>query len=224
MAQEIFERINEIRQKPRSIVPLLEEMLTQFKGKHMFQSGQVLLTQEGPAAVEEAISYAKVVKPAGQLKWDDTLSEAAFSHCFEQGQHGTTGHVNRRGEGPSARVKHFGKFRGPCEELLSYGIVSTWDIILQLFVCDGVRSRAHRHNMLNPDVTSFGGATSQHITLGVMGSFILCGNFTPRLRGKANLSEKWDENYLKHYDHMQGLQVKTPKTPKRNESGYPNDK
>ena len=121
------------------------------------------------------------MKPVGPLKWDDKLSEAAFSHCFAQGKKGTTGHIGHRGDKPKDRVSNYGKVKGFCEELLTYGVTSAWDTILQLFVSDGVRSRVHRHHLMSTEATVFGGATSQHKTLGQMGTFLLCANFTPKI-------------------------------------------
>ena len=60
---DIHEILNQIRDDPRMLLPHLEEMRTQFKGKIRHRPGKIdLMTKEGVAVVTETIEYIKKVK------------------------------------------------------------------------------------------------------------------------------------------------------------------
>jgi len=47
------------------------------------------------------------------------------------------------------RLKKFGTFYGHCGENISYGKTNALDVVVQLFVDDGVPNRGHRTNLFN---------------------------------------------------------------------------
>ena len=69
--KKVWEFQNQARTEPTSLVPYLEAMLPKFEGKILKRPelGVDLMTEEGAAAVEEAIAALKAQKPLPALEW-----------------------------------------------------------------------------------------------------------------------------------------------------------
>jgi uncharacterized protein YkwD len=73
------------------------------------------------------------------------------------------GHDGSDGSTPGERMHRYIKDLTTCaSENLSYGESRGLAIILSLFVDDGVESRGHRENMINPDLVYIGCFTGAH--------------------------------------------------------------
>ena len=59
--RQIFEECNKVRANPQSMIPFLQDKLGRFDGLYLNWPGRkkLIITQEGPAAVNEAIEYLK---------------------------------------------------------------------------------------------------------------------------------------------------------------------
>lgn len=121
-----------------------------------------LMTQEGPAAVKEAIEALKVQPKLPPFDWHDGMAQACADHCKDTGVKGITGHNGSDGSTPFTRMNKYGNWGGSAGENISYGKKTGEAIIMQLFVDDGVRSRGHRKNLQNAAFRASGLATGTH--------------------------------------------------------------
>ena len=111
---------------------------------------------EGREAVMDLIDYLRHVKSVPELKYDAGLASAAKDHVEDTGNRGILGHVGHDGSTPFDRLERYTKAEGNCAESLNYGENSARDVILWLAIEDGVKSRGHRENIMNPVFTRFG--------------------------------------------------------------------
>ncbi|CDW89935.1 UNKNOWN [Stylonychia lemnae] len=161
--QDILEFTNKIRANPKEMIPHLEKILATFEGDVMYIDGQIgIQTNEGPAAVQEAIEFAKTAAPVGTLTWNDQLARCSQDHVEDIGPKGLTQHESSKGEGLMAKVsKHF-QVNGMVGENLSFGQSSGIDVVLQLVIDDGVASRGHRNNIFQSKFGKLGCFSGQH--------------------------------------------------------------
>src|SRR4029079_10665699 len=87
--QDLFNEINQVRAHPELYVSYLQKMKPLFVGKVYRKT---LETQEGWAAVEDAIAYLGTVKPQTPFTMSQGLRKAAAAHMHDQASSGTTGH------------------------------------------------------------------------------------------------------------------------------------
>jgi uncharacterized protein YkwD len=101
------------------------------------------------------------VQAAGPaLKREALLDKKAREFAKDMGQRGATGHESEKLGSFSERLKEL-KYKYLAENC-SYGYKKAIDILMQLLVDDGVTSRGHRKNLLNPIYTNIGIAIEPH--------------------------------------------------------------
>ena len=67
---DVFKAHNEIRTDPKSFIAELEAMLPGFEGNLFKRPGSInLMTNEGPAAVQECIEFLKKQEAMPALTW-----------------------------------------------------------------------------------------------------------------------------------------------------------
>lgn len=172
--QDLLKEINEARAHPDVYAGYLEKLKPLFKGK-IYRS--TLETQEGWAAVEDAIAFLRTSKPQGPLNFSKGLRQAAATHATAQGGSGATGH---KGEGGMIedRVKPFGTWQGGIGENLSYGSESARERVLTWLIDDGFSTRGHRKRLLSADYKVAGLCCGPHPEYGSMCVLTLAGGFT----------------------------------------------
>lgn len=146
---DIFNVQNKLRTNPKSFIPWIEEEIGRMDGIAILQEDGVWrTTSEGRGSYEEAI---KALKEQGEMEpfsWNDGLFLAARDHCLDHRNMGIkTGHTGSDGSTMSSRLKRYGHVIGEASENISYGSKTATDIVMQLFIDDGVESRVNRINM-----------------------------------------------------------------------------
>ena len=164
---------NQLRTNPQSLISALQEQLRYFQGNKYNAPGMrcPLVTNEGPRAVQECINALRNCTPMKPQTISDGMSHAARDHVNDTGPKGITGHHGSNGSSMSSRLEKHGEWMGSIAENISYGQSSGKDVIQQLIVDDGVMSRGHRKNLLNPNSLRVGianGAHRQYDTMCVM--------------------------------------------------------
>lgn len=169
----VMKEMNIARAEPLKYAEYIKEFRKNFEGKFLRLPGMVnvIETNEGVAAVDEAINFLTRQKPLAPLAWSLNLAAAAADLAQEQAKSGATGHNGLKSGGILARAKRHqvkGKMIG---ENIAYGPNSARAMVMQLLIDDGVPNRSHRKNQFNPHfdmVGVFCGAHPRYETMCVM--------------------------------------------------------
>ena len=163
LARGVHDETNALRRDPPGYARHLERLLPRFDGKLLERPGRPhLRTDEGAAAVREAIAALKRRKPVQQLRWSKGLAAAAADHVRDQGPTGAMEHRGLDGSNPAGRAGRHGRWLGAMAENIAYGENPAREVVVQLLVDDGVADRGHRDNMLAPGWGAAGVACGPH--------------------------------------------------------------
>lgn len=169
--QDIVAFQNQARQNPASLIPLLEARLAA-----MNEAGEIvdgcgrrcnIATQEGQAAVQEAIDFLRNQEPLPPLESSAQVALAAQTHADDQAD-GATGHTGSDGSSSSDRITRAGALNSASGENIAYGSPTGQEVILDLIVDDGVPGRGHRVNIFTPRWTHTGTGCGPHATYGLV--------------------------------------------------------
>jgi uncharacterized protein YkwD len=152
LEQEVILELNKVRSNPKRYADdYLEELRTAFDGKLYTYPGQIpVKSQEGIHPLEECIEILKKTAPRFVLKPAEGLSRAAAELMEDQQEYGGIGHITRKGANPKQRIEKYGEWDVCSAEDITYGSFEARQIVIALLVDDGVPSRGHRENILNP--------------------------------------------------------------------------
>lgn len=180
--KDLLKEINEARAHPDVYASYLEQLKPLFAGKIYRGS---LQTEEGWAAVEEAIAFMRAMKPQPPFNVATGLCSAALTHVKEQSGSGSTGHKSA-GSGAMIedRVKPFGSWQGNIGENLSYGNDSARERLLTWLIDDGFATRGHRKRVMSSDYKVAGICCGPHPEFGKMCALTLAGGFTETIAAK----------------------------------------
>ena len=169
--EDVFDALNTARTAPSKLIPLLEGWRAKFQGKMLcLPSRTRLLTQEGVAAVDEALAFLREAKPVPALKRiSPGMSAAARDLVCQHGPSGGTGHTGADGSSPFDRISRHGKWSGSAAENISYGAgTDPLEIVIGWIVDDGVASRGHRTNIFKRELSVIGFAAGPHRDMSFM--------------------------------------------------------
>jgi uncharacterized protein YkwD len=163
LARQIHDETNAVRRDPAGYARHLEPMLSRFEGQLLERPGRPhLRTDEGAAAVREAIASLKARRPVPPLRWSKGLTAAAADHVRDQGPIGALEHRGTDNSTPAGRARRYGRWIQGIAENIAYGENPARGVVIQLLVDDGVADRGHRDNMLHPDWGAAGVACGPH--------------------------------------------------------------
>jgi uncharacterized protein YkwD len=163
MDRQLFELVNQARQRPQDLIPHLQSMEQRFDGLMYKQQGQTTVrSKEGVNAVREAIQYLREQRPLAPLRWHPELALCARNHVQDTGARGLIQHEGSDGTPMKERLKRHGKIITSYGENLSYHCFNAMDVVLQSVVDDGVVNRGHRENIFNPEFRVMGCFSGNH--------------------------------------------------------------
>lgn len=170
LERDVILELNKVRSNPKRYAEeYLEELRTAFNGKLFTYPGQVTIkSQEGIRPLEECIKILKKTSPLPILKPAEGLSRAAAELMEDQQKHGGIGHISRKGANPQKRIEKYGEWDICSAEDITYGSFEARQIVIALLIDDGVPSRGHRENILNPCSHYTGVANGGHPTYETM--------------------------------------------------------
>lgn len=182
LERAILTETNLARRDPAAYAAHLERMLPLFDGFVLRRPGNPvgLRTNEGAAAVREAIAYLRAQRPLPPLEWSEGLWRAARDHAADQGPRGATGHTGSDGSTVDTRIRRYGAWEVTAAENIDYGSDVARDVLISLIVDDGVPSRGHRSNIFNPALRVLGAGCGPHRTFRHTCVINYAGGFTPR--------------------------------------------
>lgn len=179
LAKQVLAEINLARTEPHAYAGFLRGFRGQFRGKdYVLPGGAVSIrTNEGVAAVDEAVRFLSRLKPLPPLTWSDGLAAAAAELAEEQGRSGATGHTGRQSRGMRERIERHGEWEGVIGENIGYGPEDARSMVMQLIIDDGVPDRGHRKNTFNKAFGAAGVACGRHPRFGGMCVIDFAGGF-----------------------------------------------
>ena len=175
---QILNELNLARTEPARYAQFLKERRVYYKGNiYGTGEGMTFTTDEGVRAVDEAIAFLEKAKPVEPLMLSGRLSEAAMALVRSSGPTGNTGHNSAGGMTFDKRVAMYGMWKMCIGEDISYGPTVPREIVVQLIIDDGVKSRGHRTNIFNSDYKVAGIACGAHKDYGYMCVIDFAGSF-----------------------------------------------
>ncbi len=169
LEREIVGEHNLARSDPASYAALLFDLRPRYDGRSFAISDSVVrMTQEGVAAVDEAIQFLESTAPVPAVRASQGMSLGARDLARDQGPRGSTGHVGSDGSQPWDRVARYGDWEGEIAENVAYGFDTARDVVVQLIIDDGVRGRGHRVNIFKPEFRVVGVSCGNHARYGTV--------------------------------------------------------
>jgi len=161
---------NKLRSDPGRYADLyLVPKRGKYSGKLYRRPGQVdIMTAEGVRALDESISQLKRLKPVKPLIPSRGLTRAAKDHAVDQAETGSVGHIGKDGSSAEVRMNRYGKWEKMVAENISYGHDHIQEIVFQMVVDDGMSSRGHRRNLMQPAFRFIGLAMGPHPKYGYL--------------------------------------------------------
>jgi uncharacterized protein YkwD len=165
----VVQEMSDARVAPRAYAEHLRALRGSFEGTLWRLPGKVpLRTEEGVAALDEAIRFLMSTKPVGPLRFNEGLARAARAHAQYLGARGLLSHLGADGSGPAARLDRLGRWQSRVAENISTGEDDPRLVVIQLLVDDGVPSRGHRKNLFDPDLHQAGAGAATHSQYGMV--------------------------------------------------------
>lgn len=184
MERKVLDEINLVRTNPLKYAEFAKDLRKSMVGRMIKHPGKpTILTQEGIAAVDEAIGFLRSVRRVTALSPSRGLSMAARDHVRNQGPKGTIGHEASDGGQINHRADRYGKWTALIGENISYGAETPRERVLALIIDDGVRSRGHRKSIFNPRLRMIGIACGPHAKFGSMCVMDVAGGYKEKYGG-----------------------------------------
>ena len=178
---DIVREHNLARENPGQYATYLEELREFFNGRLLELPGEIALrTEEGVRAVDEAIRFLRRAQPIGPVTPSRGMSRGARDHVHDSGPRGRSGHVGTDGSNPWDRVNRYGSWLVTMGENIAYGSYDPSDarqVVVQLIIDDGVRSRGHRDNIFNTEFQVVGVSCGEHKNFGSMCVMVYAGGY-----------------------------------------------
>jgi uncharacterized protein YkwD len=184
LERAIVQELSEIRWRPKVYVKHLKALREFYDGKILRLPEQTpLRTEEGVAALDEAIAFLESTEAPGPLRFNEGLWLAAREHALDQAKTGGMGHVGSQGSRLRERLDRQGTLSSTTGECISYGLEDARMIAIGLVVDDGVPGRGHRKNIFNPEFHQAGAAVAPHAEWGQVCVIDFADGFLPFRRG-----------------------------------------
>jgi uncharacterized protein YkwD len=165
----VVAELNLARQQPPAYARIVQQWTGYFSGRLLTLPGTIpIMTNEGVAAVSEAVKALRATKPMPALSDSAALDQAADELVKDQGPRGGGGHTGSDGSQPWTRVERHAKGLTGLAEAISYGPTDARSVVISLLVDDGVPNRGHRQGLLNPAFRYVGVGCGRHATYNKM--------------------------------------------------------
>lgn len=176
--KNIILEMNMARSNPKKYAEMyIEPRIKWFNGKVY---NDLIVTKEGTAVVSECVKFMNSQKSLPLLTPSKGLTQAAKDHVSTQSLTDQTGHTGTDGSDPFDRMKRYGTYTTAGENI-AYGQSSAREIVVDLLIDDGVKSRGHRKNIMYRDFTAAGvGYADRHQTYGYECVIDFAGNYTEK--------------------------------------------
>jgi uncharacterized protein YkwD len=188
--KDVILEINQARTDPKKyaeevIKPILDSFVENpWQNPLIRKKGDTwLITKEGKAVINELIAALHTTKPMQILTLSMGMSHAAKDHTKDSSSHNTFEHIGTDGSRFWERVNRYGKinlFQAGGGECLGSGSNTGVDIVLQLLIDDGVKSRGHRNILLDSNASKIGVGFGEHPTYQYMCTLDLAFDYSEK--------------------------------------------
>ncbi len=173
--KKLLEEINSLRTNPKGYADKILKMKNNFEGDILkTEDGVKVKTEEGAAAYEEAANFLKSAEPVEKLTSSKGLTRIA-EELLENIQR--TDPDNLDSIDVKNIVAKFGDYSGSFGRIMEFGGASPQQIVINIVVCDGDKTRAQRANILNKEFKVVGVAMGDHKTFKKCSTIIACTSF-----------------------------------------------
>lgn len=158
-ADLVLAEINLARANPAAYADYLVAMRASFNGNRMTQPGQpAVMTNEGVAAVDEAIAYLRGLRPLPAMQMSAGMCHSANDHVLDVVNNDQTSHRGTDGSLPEDRIGRYGSVTGSGQiaENIAYDAYSARDVVIGFIIDDGFAKRSHRLNIFSTEFTVIG--------------------------------------------------------------------
>jgi uncharacterized protein YkwD len=178
LEREVIVEINLARTNPTQYLHYLENFRRSYNGKELkFSNGESLITNEGVAALEEAINFVRSAKPLAPLEIRNGLVLAAKDHLNDLVKTGKSGHRGSDGSSVEDRFTRYGTWSDSVGEDIVYHSRTARENVISLIIDDGVANRGHRRNIFKPTFGVIGIALGPPLKSGTLCIITFAGGF-----------------------------------------------
>jgi uncharacterized protein YkwD len=158
-ADQVLAEINLARANPAAYADYLVAMRPAFKGSVYSEAGHpAIATNEGVAAVDEAIAYLRGQRPVPAVQMAKGMCHSASDHVLDVVNNDQMSHRGTDGSMPEDRIGRYGTVtgNGQIAENIAYDAYSARDVVIGFIIDDGFARRSHRLNIFSTDFTVIG--------------------------------------------------------------------
>jgi len=190
--QQLLEEINSARKNPAAYVSLLLEYRTYYKDKSVrFPDGRVLETNEGVAALDDAIAFIRSLKPVAPLEVRQGMMSGAKLHLDDMNKSGRFGHIGSNGSKPEDRLNLFGTWQESVGENIVYDSRSARNDVIGMLIDDGTATRGHRKNIFKSEFRVIGIALDPQSKERRMAVITFAGGFVDKVDSKPTTARQY---------------------------------
>ena len=181
-AEDVIAEINELRTNPSGYA----QKIRKYAGYFDSASGKILRvpgsnvgikTNEGKEAYEEAATFLSSASPVEAFEPADGLTAIAqdFLDQVVKMDPSKVGEINM----DDIIAKH-GEFTGNFSRAMEFGANTSEQVVINLVVSDGDKTRGQRDSLLNGNLKRIGVATGKHDTYRTCTVIVSCTKFTDK--------------------------------------------
>ena len=172
---QLLQEINSVRTNPSAYVDKIEKYKGYFTGKILKVPGSKIniQTKEGPDAYEECANFLKTAEPVCELTPSKALTKMS-NEILEvvQKDVGQLGSVDM-----NALIEKYGSFTGNFNRVMEFGGNTPEQVLINLLVSDGEKTRNQRDALLNKTLKRVGIASGEHDIYKTATMILFCTKF-----------------------------------------------
>ena len=160
--KQLIDEINYARMNPQEYLKALELFKRNYRGNEIhYPEGGVLVTNEGVAALDDAIAFVRKLRPLPPLDLRSGMVKAAKAHVDDLVSSGNSGHRGSDGSQPGQRLDRFGRWDEEYGENIVYESRTPRYDVIGMIIDDGTANRGHRENLFAEDFRVAGVASGK---------------------------------------------------------------
>lgn len=161
---QVLTELNRARTDPAGYAASLRAYRDRFDGRVAHDSADDVgvMTNEGVAAVDDAIAFLEHQPPVVAMTLAGPLNRSAEAYALDQSRNGQAGHTGFDGSSFSQRIHREGNWAGEASEAISYGMDGAASVVRELIIDDGVPGRGHRLTLFDPILRNVGVGCEPH--------------------------------------------------------------